>query len=372
MLTLTFYYLTGSVISKPVLALVSVRWRPEIFDNPCKESLMLSGENFADKLCKAVREKGTFLCCGLDPQLRYMPPHLIRQAVEMHGRTFEAIGWLFQEFNRRIIDAVHPFVVCVKPQMAFYEIYGEDGISAYYQTVCYAQEKGLLVITDAKRGDGGDTADAYADGYLGTVPFWPAFTEPLENLTRVRSATRTDCMTVHGYIGEDCVGRFITRVKENGTGIFVVTKTSFKPNSAVEQLVTKNEIPVWQELAIMVKEWGKDTEGSFGLRNVGVVMGATYPEDALIMRDILPDSIFLIPGYGAQGSGAKDAVVGIRKDGLGGVVNNSRALIYAWQNTKGRHQCLPEHFDAAAAAQARDDRDALVVACQEAGKWPHS
>lgn len=336
---------------------------------------MLSIPNFADRLCEAVKYKKSVLCGGLDPQLRYMPEHLINQAVGYygHGRTFKAIGWVFAEFNRQIIDAIHDIVPCVKPQMAFYEAYGSYGVEAFEKTVEYAKKMGLLVIADAKRGDGGDTADAYADGYLGQVPFFGTSID-ITALTRSVSPVRVDCMTVHGYIGEDCVGRFIARVKENGTGIFVVDKTSFKPNSAVEQLVTTAGRKVWQQLAEMVNAWGADTEGAFGLRNVGVVMGATFPEDAPEMRKILPNSILLIPGFGRQSEGAKspadDAVVGIRPDGFGGIVNNSRGLIYAWQ--KGKYACEPKKFADAARLQAIDDRDALVAACKKANKWPHS
>lgn len=335
--------------------------------------MILGISNFADRICEAVRGKKSVLCCGLDPQLRYMPPHLVREAVERYGRTLEAISWLFLAFNRQIIDSVHEVVVCVKPQMAFYEAYGAPGVLAFERTVEYARDMGLQVIGDLKRGDGGDTADAYADGHLGQVPFFGEGEDPTVELTRFVVPGNLDCMTIHGYIGEDCVGRFIKVVKEHGTGIFVVTKTSFKPNSLIEQLIVHmvdcSPRPVWQHLAMMVQQWGEGTEGNSGLRNVGVVMGATYSQDAPAMRAILPNSIFLIPGFGRQGGGADAAVVGIREDGFGGLVNNSRGLIYAWQ--KGDYQCEPEKFADAARKQAIDDRDALIAACQKAGKWPH-
>jgi len=334
---------------------------------------------FADRLCKAIIEKKSVLCCGLDPQIRYMPPPLVRRAIENHGRTFEAVGWLFTMFNRAIIDAVADIVPVVKPQLAFYEAYGPAGLAAFADTVAYAKNMGLLVVADAKRGDGGDTADAYADTYLGQVPFFGEGDDPMALTTRW-SQLRVDCMTVHGYIGEDCVMRFINRgVKLHGTGIFVVTKTSFKPNSRLEQLETSpgNEeqgvepTKVWQELAKMVSEWGAGTEGACGLRNVGVVMGATYPTDAPKMREILPNSIFLIPGFGGQGATADDAVTGIRPDGLGGIVNDSRRLLYAWQDKKGAHQCAPEKYADAARLTAIDGRDALMAALKKANKWPH-
>ncbi len=330
---------------------------------------MLSIPNFADKLCEAVRTKKSVLCCGLDPQLRYMPPYLIREAVKRHGWNFAAIGWLFSEFNHRIIDAVHDIVVCVKPQMAFYEAYGYEGVRAFEQTVSYARKMGLLVIEDAKRGDGGDTADAYADGHLGQVPFFGAGDDPAVLLRR-ESPAGVDCMTIHAYIGEACVNSFVRVVKEFGTGIFVVVKTSFKPNSAVEQLATLFRQPVWQRVAELVQVWGEGTDGACGLRNVGVVMGATYPQDAVDMRAILPNAIFLKPGYGGQGASAQDSVIGILPSGLGIVVNNSRNLIYAYQNKKGKHQCEPEKFAEATRLEAIDNRDELVAAARESGNWP--
>lgn len=341
---------------------------------------MLSMPNFADRLCGAVREKKSILCCGLDPQLRYMPPHMIRRVVSDAGKSFEAIGELFASFTRRIINAVKDFVVCVKPQRAFYEAYGNHGIRAFEDTVEYAQGMGLLVVADAKRNDGGDTADAYADGYIGEVPFFGDGDDPTVLGSSV-SPTRADCLTVTPYIGEDCVGRFVKRVKQFGTGIFVVTKTSFKPNSAVEQLVVDEACvevgvtTVWQEVAKMVGQWGEGTEGAYGLRNVGVVMGATYPEEAVTMRQILPDSIFLVPGYGSQGAGPADAVVGVRSDGFGAIINSSRALTYSFRDLKDKDhgcpmRCEPDGWYDIVRGKAEADRDILVEACKQAGKWP--
>jgi orotidine-5'-phosphate decarboxylase len=154
----------------------------------------------------------------------------------------------------------------------------------------------------------------------------------------------------------------------------VVTKTSFKPNSCVEQIEDVTGVKLWEKVAHMVGEWGSGTTGDCGLSNVGVVMGATYPDDAPKMRQILPNAWFLIPGFGAQGGGAKDAVVGLRSDGLGGAINNSRGLIYAYMDTKkGTLLCedSPRCFDMVR-QKAIGDRDALVTAAREAGKWPHN
>ena len=331
---------------------------------------MLTGWNFSDAMAAAVIEKKCPLIGGLDPQLQYMPPSMIQWAAANYGRTFEAIGRLFYNFNCNVIDVIADIVPAVKPQRAFYEAYGPYGDLAFVDTIEYARKAGLIVIEDGKRNDGGDTADAYADGHIGKVPFFGE--DDLMAFSRVESPTRADCLTVTPYIGEDCVVRFTKRVKEFGTGIFVVTKTSFKPNSRVENLqVAESCVPVWQKVAGMVSEWGEETEGSCGLRNVGVVMGATYPDDAVAMRKILPNSWLLIPGFGRQGGGAKDAVVGIRQDGLGGVVSNSRGLIYAYADKQGKLLCEPHKCFNMVRQEAINGRDALVAACKEAGKWPH-
>ena len=330
-----------------------------------RNTVMLRIPNFADKLCSAIEKKKSILCVGLDPQLRYMPPFLIEEAIRRHGYTMEAMGWLFSSFNRLIIDATCDFAVCYKPNLAFYGCYGSHGLRAFEETVRYALVSGVLAIADGKTGDGGDTADAYANGYLGRVPFFDR-----DDCEPIVSPVRSDCLTIHGYIGEDCVGRFVKVAKEHGTGIFVVTKTSFKPNSVIEQSITADGSRVWEKLAEKVQEWGNGTSGQYGLRNVGVVVGATYPDYAIKMRRILPDSYFLKPGFGGQGASAGEAVLGIRRDGFGVIVNDSRNLTFAWQNAKGKYRCEPEKFDNAARAQAKDDRDALVYAACKAGNWP--
>ena len=252
--------------------------------------------SFTDKMVEAIKSKKSVLCVGLDPQLKFMPPHFVdffRDRANAGVTICGAISDLFWHFNAKVIDAIEPFAVAAKPQSAFYECYGAAGIQALEKTIAYAKSKGLIVILDAKRGDGGDTAQAYADAYLGEVPSFGG---------QMVSSVRVDALTVHGYIGTSCLSPFLTAVKKYGTGIFVVDKTSFKPNSEIEQLVVKGEeVPVWVALAKMVAKWGEGTEGQYGYRNFGVVMGATYPEEAVTMRQILPNSWFLVPGYGKQG-----------------------------------------------------------------------
>jgi orotidine-5'-phosphate decarboxylase len=315
----------------------------------------MSNAHFGDLLAEAVGRKNSILVVGLDPQLRFMPHHLIRAAYQHFGPSNKAVGEIFFAFNREIIDRVAPYAVAVKPQFGFYLPYGSDGIWALEQTNRYAKDKGLIVITDAKPGDGSDTADAYADGHIGAVPFFDG-ADGL-GLTQRPGPLRVDAVTVNPYPGDACVTRFVRAVKEFGTGIFVVDKTSFKPNSRVEQLVTESGLKVWQQVAGMVDEWGVDTEGDLGYRSVGVVLGATYPEDAPWMRQRLPNSWFLVPGYGGQGGTAQQAVVAANADGLGCVVNSSRGIINAYLSDK--YRCQPDQFAMAAKLAAEDARNEL-------------
>jgi len=314
---------------------------------------------FVDSLQAAQREKQSVLCVGFDPQFRFMPPHLIKKYVALYGKTWEAMAAIYLEFNQRVLDQVAQFAAAVKPQAAFYEA-SHQMWEVLEQTIEYAESLGLLVIKDAKRTDGGDTAEAYADAHIGKVPFFDD--------SRVPAPIRTDAVTIEAYIAEACVSHFTDAIKQYGTGAFVVCKTSFKPNSKVENLVTTSGLTVWQELAQDVAAWGEGTEGENGYRNLGVVMGATYPEDAPKMREILPKAVMLIPGYGKQGGGADGAVAPFNEDGFGGLVNDSRHVLMAWQ--EGLFKCKSEDFAQASGYAARVARDDLNAALVRAGKCP--
>jgi len=319
---------------------------------------MISGGNtFTDRMVEAIKQKRSILNVGADPQIRFIPKHILESALAEWGNTCEAVGRAFFRFNIEIIDEIHPFVISIKPQLAFYECYGHWGLWAYEKTLVHAKSKGLITIADAKRGDGGDTARAYAQGFIGEIPM-------IEGIQI--SPIRVDCLTIHGYIGTSCVSYFVEEIKKSGTGAFVVDKTSFEPNSEIEQLALTKGIPVWQALAEMVNRWGEGTEGECGFRNLGVVMGATYPHDATIMRELLPNAWFLVPGYGEQGGGSDGAVVGFSREGFGGVVNSSRGIIAAWQ--KGKFTCDSEDYLNAARKAAEYSRDDLNAALKRAGK----
>lgn len=319
--------------------------------------MIQGGNTFTDRLIAAIVQKRSILNLGLDPQIRFIPPHILRWALGLYGNTFEAVGRAFRRFNFEIIDAVHALVASVKPQIAFYECYGRWGIYAYEETIAHATSLGLITITDAKRGDGGDTARAYAQGFIGEVPM-------IEGTCQ--SPMHVDGLTINGYIGTACVLHFVEEIMKYGTGAFVVDKTSFEPNSEIEQLALAEGIPVWEALAKLVNKWGEGTEGERGYRNLGVVMGATYPEDAAGMRQLLPNAMFLIPGYGEQDGDSDGAVVSFNEDGFGGIISSSRGIQAAWQ--KGPFKCDPGDYLQAAYLATEHSRRDLIEALDRAGK----
>jgi len=318
-------------------------------------------KTFVDELMNEIRKKQSILCVGLDPQLKYIPTHILDEGYRRAQHPFEfepearAIAIYFEE----IIKTVAPYVVVTKPQMAFYERYGHWGVWAFEKVVQACRENNLLVIEDAKRCDGGDTAVAYAEGHLGTVDVW----DPRkQEFVKEFSIFNIDAMTVVPWIGSSCLTPFIELVKRNGKGIFVVDKTSFKPNSEIEQLVTTSGRKVWEETALLVKQWSEGCEGQCGFNNVGVVLGATYPGEAEIMAKLLPNCFKLVPGYGAQLGPADDAV-----KGWPCIVSSSRDIDYAYQR---KFKCDPTEFPEAARREAEFSRDDLNQALKRANKVP--
>lgn len=308
-------------------------------------------EHFGDRLFEAVERSGSILCVGIDPEMDKIPMRF-RDKFRCHcfahpyGREAAAIV----AFAKEIIDAVAQYAVAVKPNTGFFEQYGAAGIEALEVIIAYAKEKGLIVITDAKRGDGGPTAVAYADAHIGLVRDIDLNLRP--------STIRADAVTVNPYIGDACLDPFVETAKANGTGVFIVAKTSFKPNSFVEQLEMKEfRGRVWESVADHVRVGAQQTIGQSGYSNIGVVLGATYPDDAPTMRGYLPSSWFLVSGFQAQGATAEDAVQGANPDGTGALVNSGSAIIFA--------PSLDE-----VAYRARQAKAGLNMALVMAGKQP--
>lgn len=274
----------------------------------------------ADVLDRSIERTGSIACVGLDPRPALLPAPLRQSVAATHGGGTAGVAEAFRISNAAIIDAVVGRCAAVKPQAACYEAYGADGWRALEATVAYAEAAGIPVILDAKRGDIGSTAAHYGQMAFGGAPGLDD--EPLDGI----GAT---WLTVNPYLGIDGIEPVI---EDTTAGLFVITKTS-NPSSGDLQDTASADGTVADTVADLVHKWGSSRLGDCGLSDIGAVVGATYPDHARALRVRMPDTIFLVPGYGAQGGGAADAVAGLRPDGRGAVVSSSRGIIGAWQTT---------------------------------------
>lgn len=243
-------------------------------------------ENAMDKLINKIKETNNPTVMGLDP--RYdMIPESIRAKYE---KSVEGACKAILEFNKGLIDSVCDIVPAVKPQIAFYEMFGTEGIKVFNETCKYAKEKGMCVIADVKRGDIGSTAAGYSNAYLGKTPLGD------EEV----SIYDVDFVTVNPYLGIDGVKPFIDDCKEYGKGIFILVKTSNKSSGELQDLKLEDGRTIYEKVAELVSSWGDELVGEYGYSSVGAVVGATYPVQIKELREIMPKTYFLIPGYGAQ------------------------------------------------------------------------
>ncbi len=298
-----------------------------------------------DRLIEKIAEKQNPTVAGLDPKLDYVPEYLREKAFAKYGETLKGAAKALWWFNKGLIDALWDIVPAVKPQAAYYEMYGYAGMKTLYKTQEYARSKGLFVITDAKRNDIGSTMEAYAAAHLGRIRVGSEEIEPFLG----------DALTVNGYLGSDCIKPVIKVCKEYDKGMFVLAKTS-NPSSGELQDLKIGDRTVYEVMGDMCEEWGKDIEGKYGYSGVGIVVGATYPEQLDILRKRLRHTFFLIPGYGAQGASAKDISAAFDGNGLGGIVNSSRGIMCAYQKEK----CGEKQFAAAARREAIRMRDEIM------------
>lgn len=281
--------------------------------------------HFADRLTAAMKAKNSAVCVGLDPQASKIPAYLLKEAVEEHGQTLKAAAHAYLAFNKGIIDAVKDLVPAVKPQLAFYEELGHDGIWAFEETCKYAKEAGLLVIADGKRNDIGSTAEAYANAFLGgTTIFGQKF-----------MACEADALTVNSYLGFDGIRPFLKACESEGKAIFVLVKTSNPSSGDLQDRITQDEqMSIAELVGNFVESWGDDNVSESGYNFVGAVVGATYPAEAAKLRKIMPHSIFLVPGYGAQGGTAADTKPCFDENGFGALVVSARGIIYAYAESE--------------------------------------
>lgn len=300
------------------------------------------------KLVAEIRKKNAPVVVGLDPQMKFLPRHLLQDAMRHHaesnfaGDEMAAAAEAVFRFNRDIVDAVCDLVPAVKPQIAMYEQFGIPGMITYWRTVRYCQEKGLLVIGDIKRGDIGSTSEAYAKAHLGRTEINGA----------AERAFGEDFATVNPYLGSDGIRPFIDVCNTDNRGIFVLVKTSNPSSGEFQDVLTKEGKPLYELVAEKVNEWGAlSMDGEYS--NVGAVIGATYPEQAKELRTLLPHTFILAPGYGAQGATAADLKPFFNEDGTGVIVNSSRGIIAAY--TREKYQKYGEDGFAEAARAATID-----------------
>jgi orotidine-5'-phosphate decarboxylase len=288
--------------------------------------------HFADRLIAAVRAKRTPVLVGLDPREEGLPPGFIA------GTGAAALAGAYAGFCKSVIDVVAPLVPAVKPQSAFFEQLGPVGCEALAETIRYAAEQGLLVILDGKRNDIGTTAQAYADAYLGP---------------RGQSAWGADALTISPYLGDDSITPFVRIAQERGAGLFVLVKTS-NPGGGRFQDLKVDGVPLYRHVAAFVKGLSETTCGESGYGVVGAVAGATYPEQLAELRQAMPSTWLLIPGYGAQGGTAKDCAAAFDESGLGAIVNNSRGIIFAHARAPYQDRFGASRWQAAVEAATRD------------------
>ncbi len=281
-----------------------------------------------DRLIEKIKETKNPTVVGLDPRMSFIPSFIQEACFEQYGKTPKAVAEAFYWFNKEIIDAVCPFIPAVKPQVAMYEMLGAAGMESYIKTIAYAKEKGLIVIGDIKRGDIASTAENYSDGHIGRVD---VAGHPFE-------IYQEDFITVNPYMGQDSVEPYFKNCKEYAKGLFVLVKTS-NPGSGQLQDLDLGGKTLYEHVGSLVSQWGEDFIGQSGYSSIGAVVGATHPSQAKKLREQMPHTFFLVPGYGAQGGKAEDLAVCFDKDGLGAIVNSSRGIIAAHQKAeyKGRY-----------------------------------
>ncbi len=301
-----------------------------------------------DRMIENIVKMQNPTVAGLDPKLAYIPQYILDESTEKYGVSLKAAANALFEFNKVLIDELCDIVPAVKPQAAYYEMYGFEGVKALEETIAYAKSKGMFVMTDGKRNDIGATMEAYATAHLGETD---VFGEKI-------AAFDADALTVNGYLGSDGINPLLKVCGEKDKGIFVLVKTSNKSSGELQDMKLENGNTVYAQMGEMCEKWGEELPGKYGYSGVGAVVGATYPAMLGELREKMPHTFFLVPGYGAQGGAADDVAPGFDKNGLGAIVNSSRGIMCAWQKEEGLD---PHDFAKAARREAIRMRDEIVA-----------
>ena len=298
-----------------------------------------------DRLITKIAQTQNPTVAGLDPKLAYIPSYIKEECFAKYGKTLEGAAAALLEFNKGLIDALCDIVPAVKPQAAYYEMYGWQGVKALHDTIAYAQEKGMFVITDGKCNDIGATMEAYATAHLGEVEVEGESFAPFG----------ADALTVNGYLGTDGIKPLLKVCNEKDAGIFVLVKTSNPSSGELQDRELADSDTIYRAMGKMCESWGEELPGKYGYSGVGAVVGATYPAQLEELRKAMPHTFFLVPGYGAQGGAADDVAPAFDKRGLGAIVNSSRGIMCAWQ----KEGCDEHEYAAAARREAIRMRDAI-------------
>ncbi|MCL2592420.1 MAG: orotidine-5'-phosphate decarboxylase [Defluviitaleaceae bacterium] len=290
-----------------------------------------------DNLINRITELNSPIVVGLDPTISMVPERIVKKSREEYKCPLNAVSKALVKFNREIIDAVYDIVPAVKPQIAMYERFGNAGVKAYIETINYAKEKGLIIIGDIKRGDIASTAEAYASHIGGVEVFGDKF-DPWQE----------DFVTLNPYLGGDSITPFTDICETQEKGLFILVKTSNAGSGDLQDLELKSGLSVYEHMADMVSSWGKNLIGKHGYSKVGAVVGATHPAQGQNLRNRMPNTFFLVPGYGAQGGSGKDLQGFFDTNGIGCIVNSSRGITAAWQ----KDSCFGENNVGDAAREA--------------------
>jgi orotidine-5'-phosphate decarboxylase len=311
--------------------------------------------NFADRLHDAIRRKRTAALVGLDPRFERLPAPLVAE-VKSRGPSdpLALMARAFEEFCLRIVDVVAPLVPAVKPQAAFFEELGPQGMAALERVIRHARKAGLIVICDAKRGDIGSTAEAYARAYL-------AGEDP------DAAVWASDALTVSPYLGRDTLMPFVNVAQERGAGIYVLVRTS-NPEAGTFQDRKTEGVPLYRAVADVVETFAKGLSNGSDFGPVGAVVGATYPAELAELRQAMPHVPLLVPGYGSQGAGAIDVIPAFNAEGLGALVNNSRGINFAYEQWPYSKEFGPDRWEDAVDAATRKMIQDLDTALANAGK----
>ena len=315
-----------------------------------------------DRLQEKIDKLQNPTVVGLDPAIEHIPPQIVYNHVSFLGETLEAAAAAVIEFNKGLIDALFDVVPAVKPQSAYYEALGPEGVRALKATIDHARSRGMYVILDGKRNDIGSTAEAYSAAYLGAVKVGNTELRPFD----------ADALTVNAYLGSDGVVPFVEDAVKYDKAIFALVKTSNPSAGELQDRFIGTDIDVsgcgkpdgngsilsggkrlFIAVGDLMEEISRETAGKYGYTRVGAVVGATYPEEIGFLRERLKHTFFLVPGYGAQGGAAADAARAFDENGRGAIINSSRAIIAAWKKTGG-------DYAAAARAEALRMRDELI------------